>query len=344
VIAVLWLVFAAGPSSLWEDVVHPNRGRCHELSDEGRRLMAKNAVADALQAFSRATRLCPDEAEPFSLLGSALVEYGDFAAARPPLERARSLYGDDGGDPALSFHLGFVRALSGDLDGSLAEYRRAIALGGLGLADNWLLFYNLGDTLMALGRLAEATDAYRRAVRASNLKPITHLALAVAYDRDQQIERAQRELSVSLSQDPQLYAVQSDQFIFVPAADRHYYLALGSLGRGLRSRARHELREFLRELPDGPFSARARERLAQAEAASPPVELHRTLDAEVVTLEPCVQRAWKGSLILRRANGRLQVDGRSDPCVERWLDRVAPLLPSQDFSIDLEVTPQSPIR
>jgi tetratricopeptide (TPR) repeat protein len=339
-IGVLVVLFAAGPSSLWEDVLHPNRARCHQLVEEGRRLVDRNATAEALRALVEAARLCPDEPEAAVMLGDTLIKSGDFAAARAPLERARLLLGDEGGEPLLAYDLGFCRALSGDLDGSLVEYRRAVLLGGLGLADNWYLYYNLGDTLMALGRLAEATDAYRRAVRASPLKPIIHLALAVAYDRDQQLERAQKELGIALSQDPLLYAVQSDQFIFVPDGDRHYYLALGFFARGLRSRGRYELRQFLRELPDGPFSPRARERLTQAEAASPPLELRRILDGQVTDLEPCIQRGWKGPLVLQRAGGRLQIAGHGEACLERWLDRMSPILPAEDFAVDLEVTPR----
>jgi Flp pilus assembly protein TadD len=336
--ALLVVLFAAGPSALWDDVAHPNRARCLASLDEGRRHHARNQPELAARAFHEATRLCPDEPEGFALLGAELVEAGDFPAARAPLERARNLYGDEGGDPALAFHLGFTRALAGDLDGSLLEYRRALQLGGLGLADNWLLHYDMGDTLMALGRLAEATESYRRAVRASPLKAITHLALAVAFDRDQQLEAAKRELGVALSQDPLLYAVQSDQFIFVPAADRHYYLALGFLARGLKSRGRWELRQFLQALPDGPYSARARERLAQAESA--PAEIHRILDGQVTELEPCVQRSWKGPLMLQRQAGHLRVVSHSEACIERWLDRIAALLPGDDFLVDLEVTPR----
>jgi tetratricopeptide (TPR) repeat protein len=232
-----------------------------------------------------------------------------------------------------------MRAIAGDLDGSLVEYRHALSLGGLGVTESWRLHFNLGDTLMALGRLGEAIDAYRRAVGASRVKPITHLALAVAYDRNQEVVNAQRELGIALSQDPPLYVALSDENIFVPAADRHYYLALGFFARGLKSRARWELRQFLHELPDGPYSARARDRLAQAEAASPPLELRRVLDAQVTELEPCVQRGWKGPLMLQRAAGHLQIPGHSEACLERWLDRVAPLLPSEDFLIDLQVTP-----
>ncbi len=340
---LLWLaLFAAGPSPLWESVVHPHRARCAQLVDEGRRALGRNSPELALKSFAEASRLCPDEPEAFALGGATLVDTGDYPAARTALERARALDGDEGGDAQLAFHLGFVRALGGDFDGSLTEYRRSLQLGGLGLADNWLLYYDLGDTLMALGRLAEATDAYRRSSRAAPLKAITHLALAIAYDRDGEVERSRVELSIALSQDPLLYALQSDQFIFVPAAERHYYLALGFLQRGLRSRGRWELRQFLAQLPDGPYSARARERLAQAEAALPPgtLEIHRILDAQVTTLEICVQRSprWKGPLTLHRGSGRLRIFGHNDPCTESWLDRVAALLPPDDFDVDLEVT------
>jgi tetratricopeptide (TPR) repeat protein len=343
-IAVLLVAIAAGPSALWDDALHPNRARCAQLLEEGRHALAQNLPQWKL--FDEATKLCPDQPDGFALLGAALIELGDFAPARVALERARVLSGEEGGDAALAFHLGFVRALGGDLAGSLGEYRRALQLGGLGVADNWLLFYDLGDTLMALGRLGEATEAYRRAARAAPLKAITHLALAVAYDRDGLGERSRSELGIALSQDPLLYALSSDQFIFVPAADRHYYLALGFFGRGLRARARAELRQFLAADVEGPYSARARERLAQAEAALPPatLELHRILDGHVADLERCIPRSWHGPLWLHRGSGRLRVVGHSEVCIERWLSEIEPLLPGNyfdgDFDLDLEVTPR----
>jgi tetratricopeptide (TPR) repeat protein len=342
-IAVLLVAIAAGPSALWDDVTHPNHARCAQLVEEGRHALAQNVPQWKL--FEEATQLCPDQPDGFALLGAALIELGDYATARAALERARVLQGEEGGDAALAFHLGFARALGGELAGSLTEYRRALQLGGLGSTDNWLLFYDLGDTLMALGRLGEATEAYRRAVRASPLKAITHLALAVAYDRDGLVGRSRTELGVALSQDPLLYALSSDQFIFVPPADRHYYLALGLFARGLRARARDELRQYLAAEPDGPYTARARERLVQAEAVLPPatLALHRILDGHVAELERCVTRSWL-PLWLHRGSGRLRVVGHSEACVEHWLAEIAALLPRDDFDgdfdLDLEVIPR----
>ncbi|MFI5289745.1 MAG: tetratricopeptide repeat protein [Polyangia bacterium] len=255
-------------SPLWDDVLFPNQLRCARLLDEARDLArGSDPTHRALAPLTKAERLCPKSFEAAARLGAALFDAGQLPAARRALERARALApaGEDG-DPRLAFRLGFVRATEGDFAGSLAEYRRALAAGHLtsdDRQDRWLIKYDLGDSLMALGRLTEAIAAYRQARAAAPAEPMIHFALAVALDRNEEREAARAELAIYLRLDPEQRAFAGPDYVFVPAADVHYYRALLALGSGRLTGARAELTAFVAALPQGPYVARAREHLAE---------------------------------------------------------------------------------
>src|SRR5207248_10906820 len=134
-------------------------------------------------------------------------------------------------------------------------------MGGLPAPNQYLVHYNLGDELMAVGRLEEAIEEYRRAVLLAPDRSMPRLALAVALDREGELDKSREALSIALSIDPQLRRVFSDEYVFVPPADAHYYLALGMLARGLTAETRIQLRAFVAALPNGPYTAQAAERL-----------------------------------------------------------------------------------
>jgi tetratricopeptide (TPR) repeat protein len=253
------------PSPLWDELIHPSRARCTRAVEDAQHLLearTSQAREAAIRALTAAAPSCPTSTALFTVLGRELVVGGDFGAARSALERARSLTPDGSDhDAQLAFQLGFVRAMTGDLAGSLAEYRRAEALGGLG-DEQWLLEYDLGDDLMALGRLEEAIDHYRRSVRlAPAHETMPRFALAVALVRDDQIDRSRAELDLALARDGQLRALNSGRFHFLPPGDEHYYRFLAARARGQTQFARRSLEAFLIAIPDGPYSARARAHL-----------------------------------------------------------------------------------
>jgi Flp pilus assembly protein TadD len=252
------------PSPLWEDVAHPNRQLCAAKVDEAKRRIGERSTAAAVPLLEEAAQLCPTSHDVLAQLGAARIELGDLERARAALERAHEL-DDDDRDALFAFNLGFVRAVAGDLEGSLVEYRRAEELGGLSPERRWLLAFDLGDDYMALGRLGEAIEAYRRAARLAPSEPMPRLALAVALDRNGQLAASRAALRDALRLDGQLLKLRDPQYTFIPRAEVHYYAALGSLARGFVVQARVELRLFLEEVPDGPYSARARELLAELE-------------------------------------------------------------------------------
>jgi tetratricopeptide (TPR) repeat protein len=262
------LARAAGPSALWDDVAHPDRPACDARVKAARAKLPDHAdpaqpeIAAAFALAAEAARRCPDHLGAQSLLGHAIIALkNDFAGALAPLERARKL---EDADPRrtpeaqLAFDLGLARAVAGDLLGSVEEYHRAEAIG-LSAAMMPTLYYDLGDSLHALGRVGEAIVAYRRAVKLAPREAIHHWALAVALDRDGQLSASRAELEAALVLDPGLLAQRSERYFFLPPADQWYYLAIAYRAQGHLAEARQAVANFLHDLPDGPYAARARE-------------------------------------------------------------------------------------
>jgi tetratricopeptide (TPR) repeat protein len=344
VLAVAAVASADEPSPLWDDVAHPNRRACALLVQEAGRFAQASQPHGATQALLKASALCPTDREVAQLLGESLLQEHEYASARLTLEHARAL-ADDGAvadhalDVSLAFYLGFAREVTGDIDSAIVEHRRVESLGGLPAPNQYLVHYNLGDELMAVGRLKEAIEEYRRAVILAPDRSMPRLALAVALDREGELDKSRAELNVALSIDPQLRHVFTDEYVFVPQADAHYYLGLGLLARGLTAEARIQLRAFVGELPDGPYHAQAAERLAAVEHVVDGRELEvsdgaidkrniaTALGPIVGELEACLPAAPRPTpLKILVATAGLRVDAAhpAGPCLEPLLRRLDP--------------------
>lgn len=328
-------------ASPWEEVARPNRRRCTQLADEATKLAEAHQWKTAVQSARAAVALCPSERAILATAGEALLAAHEFTEGRLRLERARALAD---GAPAtrerelsLAFLLGFAREVTGDLDGAIEEHRRLEAMGGLPPPNQYLVHYNLGDELMATGRLGEALDEYRRAVAlAPPTKPVVRLALAVALDRNEQIDQAHTELAGVLAFDPELRSLAGEDYVFVPREDVYYYRAVALYERGAAAEAPLNLRTFLGELPSSPYIARARERLAEAEQRVDPREvelaagggdrqtLARALGPVVGALEACLPAQKVVRVRLQAANGRLRAEPQhpAAECLDRALSRV----------------------
>lgn len=341
-VAVALLVAAplhAAPS-LWEALAQPHHKRCLQLLENATRLRASGESAMSLPMLRGAVELCPNDREVLQAAGEALLSARLFAEARRALERAR-LFADESPLPrerelSLLRYLGVARELTGDLDGAIEQHRRLEALGGLPPPNQPVVHHELGDELMATGRLADAIDEYRRAVALAPDRPLVRLALAVALDRDEQVDRARAETAIVLTLDSQLRRLASDEYVFVPAADVHYYRALALTERGALGEARLSLRKFLDELPSGPYAAHARRRLAAAETRVDPRELEadpavdkrliaRALGPVVAALEDCLPAGRVQRLRFSLARGALHADPHHPvaTCLDRTLAGVA---------------------
>ncbi|MGZ3441025.1 MAG: tetratricopeptide repeat protein, partial [Polyangia bacterium] len=186
----------AGP---WDEIAHPHRRRCAQLVDEASKRADAKEWKPAGQAARAAVALCPADRVVLQRAGETLLGCHEYSEALRQLERARALAEQVPGtreqELALAFHLGFAREVTGDLEGAIGEHRRLEAMGGLATPNQYLVHYNLGDELMATGRLVEAIEEYRRAVALAPGRPVVRLALAVALDRDEQIDQSRAELS-----------------------------------------------------------------------------------------------------------------------------------------------------
>jgi tetratricopeptide (TPR) repeat protein len=345
-VGALTLLVLCGASALaeaspWEDVARPNRRRCAQLAEEASKLADGHQWKPAAQAARAAVALCPSDRAVLAAAGEALLAAHEFTEGRLRLERARALVD---GAPAprerelsLAFLLGFAREVTGDLEGAIEEHRRLEAMGGLPSPNQYLVHYNLGDELMAAGRLGEALDEYRRAVTlAPPTKPIVRLALAVALDRNEQTDQSRNELGAVLAFDPELRSLSADDYVFVPREDVYYYRALALYERGATAEARLNLRTFVAELPSSPYLARARARLAEAEQRVDPRELElsgtaidrptvaRLLAPAVAALESCLppQRVVRVHLLLVARRLHAEPQHPAAECLDRALSRI----------------------
>lgn len=124
----------------------------------------------------------------------------------------------------------------------------------------------LASVLMQSDRLAEAIDLLRSAA-STNPTPQTMFALAVAYDRDEQITRAletlesMRAMNTPPFSDVLLQQENRRPVVFVPPWERHYYAALQYELLGYLSEARSEWQAYIR-CDEAPYRERARQHLA----------------------------------------------------------------------------------
>lgn len=163
----------------------------------------------------------------------------------------------------------------------IAEYERFFArIDEVDVANESLLHLNhtnVAEIYMALGRLPEAIEHYRRATEypyggSANRfgAALVWYGLAVAYDRDGQWASARDAMLRALEIDPDMRALTADGVYFVPEGDVHYYFALGYQVAGQAGRAADRYRAFLREArtvrPE--YREQARRRLAEVHGSA----------------------------------------------------------------------------
>ncbi len=273
------------------------------LEDEAQRKVSgdgerKALLERAVALLTRALTLCPHHAEARVDLGRVLSdsELGEDGVRRS----ARELYRAREDDPARIFEyeisqlLGIVLSRLSLFQKAVDEYDRTQQClpGQPGSpmrqrSQRATILGNSAEALMAMGRLSGAIERYSQAeaMDGTDQAALHSLGLAVAYDRDGQIEKSRDALLRSLTTDPALKLFQSDAVFFVPSGDRSYYLGLLSEAFDDRETALSSWQQFLKELPQSRYAARARvhlETLRRTPGLSA-MELYR---AEVVIGDP----------------------------------------------------------
>ena len=149
------------------------------------------------------------------------------------------------------------------------------------------LLSNSAEALMALGKLDQAIRRYSQAeqIDTGDQGALHALGLAIAYDRDGQVQKSHEALSRSLASDPALRVYQSDEVFFVPEGDRFYYDGLIAEALGNRDEAMRSFRQFALDLPKSRYTSRAREHLDELQKL-PGIPVAELLRANVLVGSP----------------------------------------------------------
>ncbi len=128
--------------------------------DHARALKAAGKNRDAIGAFKRAIRLCPDAPALYCNLANTYRDLGDLDNARKNYEIALEQAPD-----SADIHANYAACLRecGDLDTAEAECRHALSLRD----DIVMALVLLGQILLDKGRTVAASDALMRALRLS---------------------------------------------------------------------------------------------------------------------------------------------------------------------------------
>jgi tetratricopeptide (TPR) repeat protein len=236
-------------------------------------LAQQAGLRQAAAAFQHAAALRPEDPEAPFFAGATLQEAHDYEAAVTHYEESRRRRADGPREFDLCFELGTAWAHLGKYQRSVDEYMRGLQLSHEP-HDRSMLYINAAESTMALGRLHEAIELYRRGIdvgaqglHAGLIGPddqaVHLLGLAVALDRDEQIEKAQTTVARALELDGGAQRLHGRANFFVPEGDVSYYDALVALTKGDRAEATNAFQRFLREVPQSPFASRARDHLKE---------------------------------------------------------------------------------
>ena len=300
---------AAAEPGLWQRIADPQGGKVERLVQRARELLAEapsppgspspppSAPASGVNAGARgpvaaarppdapdklgqaesllrqAAALAPLEFSVVFLLADLQASRGHDADAAMTFERAEPLARLPSQRSACWFRLGLVRSKLGRYREAVASYDQQIALGD---ADA-MAYSNVAELLMVLGRLGEAEERYRDAIRIDERAQdrrgreqsmaFSYYGLGVALDRDRQDSAAREAIGRAVAFDPNsslLHLAQqpgADVF-FIPDGDVFYYLGLAAESLGNRDEAGAAFQEYLARQPKSPWVARARAHVA----------------------------------------------------------------------------------
>lgn len=263
--------------------------------------VVRQLVQRAIASYRNAAQLRPDDAEPYFRIGRLLYSFyfecgqtvvyqlspsplcpppgaafdntraqeviaaWDAFEARAPLDPRMSPITENGSsaDFSVMFHRAVMHthfATTDHLQAAIRDYQNILARSDA--VDDTTLA-NLAETYMMVGRLDEAIDTYRQALRLSRSTE-TLYGLAVALDRD---ERGAQAKELIIAQGRQ----QMEEFhkrvsllrltFFVPYGEEFYYFALASEAFGETTKAIDYWQKYLSSNAHPEFQPRARAHL-----------------------------------------------------------------------------------
>ena len=179
--------------TLWQTTIRKNPTAWMAHNNLAAFLLKKGQLDDAMDHFTKAIEIKPDEASVLDNLGSALLQKGNLDEAILIYQKALEL------KPAeASIHYNLANALlaRGEVDHAIAEYESTLAINPKHTdAQN-----NLGAVLYQQGKLDQAIDHYLKALDANphDVRAQANLAWALATSPQSVIRK---KLSVKLAKE-----------------------------------------------------------------------------------------------------------------------------------------------
>jgi tetratricopeptide (TPR) repeat protein len=233
----------------------------------GRAERRRRLLADAEGMLNYARRLAPGRADVLRQL--ALVQdENEVPAAQETLERYLAAEIPERITAEPRVRLGRWYARQRRFSDATVQLRLALGGPATDASSRAQALHLYATVLMHSDRLAEAIDLLRSAAATSPTPP-TMFALAVAYDRDEQITRAHETLESlrSMNTTPFIDVLLQERgrpVLFVPPWERHYYAALQYELLGYLPEARSEWQAYIR-CDDAPYRERARQHLVMVD-------------------------------------------------------------------------------
>ncbi len=199
------------------------------LIQRGQLLMARHKFGEALVVARAARRAAPQIVKSYGTLVDALIETGQYGAAR----RALQEMADRRPDLAALTRISYLRELHGDVAGAIAALRAAASAGGETGESAAFVTSLLGDLELLRGRRAAAARHYREALLRFPSHPGAQHGLA--------------RLDWTAGRRARAIARLRDIAAQRPAPEHTLALAEAELAAGRTSAGRAHLRRALRE-------------------------------------------------------------------------------------------------
>src|SRR6266849_1865942 len=123
--------------------------------------LERHQFAEVAEFSRQMTSAAPDDAWNWGTLGDALMELGRYDGAAAAYQKMVSLRPSQSSYNRASYY----RWVMGDAEGAIAMMQRAIAAGSSAPENTAWCLVDLGNLYFKTGRLADAEDAYRSALR-----------------------------------------------------------------------------------------------------------------------------------------------------------------------------------
>lgn len=193
--------------------------------------------------------LCPRDPKSFDAVhAKEIIEAWDVFESLAPLDPRVSVDRETGA--AVAFNLLFHRAVLETqlatpqaLAAAIKDYEKILARSD---APDETVLSNLAEAYMMLGRLDDAIDTYRQALR-TNRNTETMYGLAVALDRDERTDQAHDVMSAQGEQAMAEFhrRVAEHVTFFVPEGEETYYFALAYESFGMTDSAIEYWKKFI---------------------------------------------------------------------------------------------------